>query len=154
MEKELEFTATVYIVKDDKFLFHYHRKYAKWLPPGGHLEPNEPPHIAALREVREEVGLEIEFIAQPEFKIRTGGAEESPRPFLCLLEDVPAIGPKIAHQHYDFTYLAKLAPNQVVILSEDLKWLSVMEIEALVNQGMAFADSIEVAKRGLSIINI
>ena len=30
----------------------------KWVVPGGGIEPDEQPHLAALREVREEAGVE------------------------------------------------------------------------------------------------
>ena len=30
----------------------------KWVVPGGGIEPNEQAHLAALREVREEAGVE------------------------------------------------------------------------------------------------
>jgi 8-oxo-dGTP pyrophosphatase MutT (NUDIX family) len=36
-----------------------HKKLGKWLPPGGHIEPNELPDDAACREVLEETGLKV-----------------------------------------------------------------------------------------------
>ncbi len=36
-----------------------HDKYRTWLAIGGHIEPGEDPNEAALREVREEVGLDV-----------------------------------------------------------------------------------------------
>lgn len=36
----------------------WHRGFERWLPPGGHVEPCELPHQAALRECREELGIE------------------------------------------------------------------------------------------------
>ena len=59
-----QFTATCYVIKDDKVLLIYHKKFKKWMPPGGHIDPNETPPEACRREVFEETGLEIEIIKQ------------------------------------------------------------------------------------------
>ena len=56
---EKHFTATVYILNDQKVLLHRHQKTGKYLPPGGHIEKNETPVEAALREVKEEAGIEV-----------------------------------------------------------------------------------------------
>lgn len=36
-----------------------------WVPPGGKVEPGEPPREAARRELFEETGLEAELLARP-----------------------------------------------------------------------------------------
>jgi 8-oxo-dGTP pyrophosphatase MutT (NUDIX family) len=38
-----------------------HRRLGIWLQPGGHIDPGETPWDAALRESREETGLEVSF---------------------------------------------------------------------------------------------
>ena len=55
-------TATVYIVNDNRILLHKHKKYNTWFPVGGHLRSNELPHEAAIREVKEETGLDITLL--------------------------------------------------------------------------------------------
>lgn len=40
-----------------RVLLHRHRRLGRWLQPGGHLEPAEDPHAAALRETAEETGV-------------------------------------------------------------------------------------------------
>jgi ADP-ribose pyrophosphatase YjhB (NUDIX family) len=49
-----QYTATVFILQDDKVLLIYHKKLKKWLPPGGHLEEGELPSAGAIREAKEE----------------------------------------------------------------------------------------------------
>lgn len=38
-----------------------HKRLGLWLQPGGHLDPGETPWEAALREAREETGLDVSF---------------------------------------------------------------------------------------------
>ena len=59
-----QFTATVYVFQSSKVLLHKHPKHNKWLPPGGHVEQNELPHEAAIREALEETGLHIKIQSQ------------------------------------------------------------------------------------------
>src|SRR5438309_1914918 len=94
-----EFTATVYIIENQKVLLIYHHKLQKWLPPGGHIEENETPPEAAKREALEETGYEIEFIIQENVWIKQLNASSFERPYLCLLEEIPAYKDKEAHQH-------------------------------------------------------
>lgn len=39
-----------------------HRQAELWLPPGGHVEPDEPPQATVLREAQEELGLHASFL--------------------------------------------------------------------------------------------
>lgn len=132
---ERQFTATVYIFHESKVLLHKHEKLGKWLPPGGHLEPNETPPEAARREVLEETGLEIAFIEQENLKINAYNGVSFERPFLCLLENIPPYKDKPAHQHMDFIYLAHpLELRTHKELKEDLgkfQWFSYEELQHL-----------------------
>jgi 8-oxo-dGTP pyrophosphatase MutT (NUDIX family) len=56
---EIDFTVEVYVVCQNKVLLRKHDKYKIWLSVGGHIELNEDPNQAALREVKEEVGLDV-----------------------------------------------------------------------------------------------
>lgn len=49
-----------------RVLLRKHDKYDIWLGVGGHVEPDEDPAEAAVREVREEVGLELELPPAPD----------------------------------------------------------------------------------------
>jgi ADP-ribose pyrophosphatase YjhB (NUDIX family) len=131
---ERQFCATVYIVKEEQVLLIFHRKLNKWLPPGGHLNPDETPAEGARRETLEETGLEIEFIKQENIWIERWNANSFERPYLCLLEEIPAYKDVPAHQHIDFIYLAMPVggrERQNELETDGLRWFSLEEIEAL-----------------------
>jgi 8-oxo-dGTP pyrophosphatase MutT (NUDIX family) len=94
------FTVAVFVVRDGKVLLHWHRKLGMWLPPGGHIERDELPDDAAVREVLEETGVEVELVGERREDV------EDPlqlhRPAGVQLED---IGP--GHQHIDLIYFAR-----------------------------------------------
>ena len=94
------FTVAVFVVWDGKVLLHRHRKLDMWLPPGGHIEQDELPDDAAVREVLEETGVEVELVGERREDI--GDPLQLIRPAGVQLED---IGP--GHQHIDLIYLAR-----------------------------------------------
>lgn len=95
-----DFTATTFVVTEDKTLLLLHRKLGKWFPPGGHIEPGELPDEAALREVREESGLDVELLDGGR---SIGAIRMLPQPVCILLEDISA-----DHQHIDLIYFARV----------------------------------------------
>ena len=101
MEITRHFTATTFVVFQNKTLLHLHRSLKMWLPPGGHIDRDELPHEAALREVKEETGLSVSLIHK-EPTIHSQNAKEIPGPRHLLLENINPF-----HQHIDMIYYAK-----------------------------------------------
>jgi len=48
----------------DQILLVDHKKAELWLPPGGHVEPNEHPKDTVKREAKEELGIEANFLLE------------------------------------------------------------------------------------------
>jgi ADP-ribose pyrophosphatase YjhB (NUDIX family) len=150
---EAHFTATVYIIEDHSTLFIYHKKLRKWLPPGGHLHPNETPSEGALREAKEETGLEIELINQENVWIERWNAKSIPRPYMCLLEEIPAFGEQSAHRHIDMIYLAKPSGGCETLNrdeTEGLRWFTLEEMEELESDVEIFEETKETVRQILS----
>ncbi|EFB41900.1 MULTISPECIES: NUDIX hydrolase [Parachlamydia] len=129
-----QFTTSVYILEEQKVLLIFHKKLQKWLPPGGHIEPNEAPPEAARREALEETGLEIGFFLQENVWIERWNATSFARPYLCLTAEVPAYREQPAHQHLDFVYLGfplKGEITQNVEETEGIRWFTESEVELL-----------------------
>jgi len=96
------FTVAVFVVQEGKVLLHWHRKLGMWLPPGGHIERDELPDDAAVREVFEETGVEVELVGERRGDITD--PVQLHRPVGVQLEN---IGP--GHQHIDLIYFARPA---------------------------------------------
>ncbi len=62
IHEKIDFTAEIFIVDRDKVLLRKHDKYKKWFAVGGHIELDEEPEQAAVREAKEEVGLDVELV--------------------------------------------------------------------------------------------
>lgn len=102
---ERHFTATAYIVSDGRTLLLWHRKLGTWLPPGGHLEPNEDPVQGAIREAEEESGLVVEVIPPPGL-LRVERPVYLPPPDAVGVFDIDIEGQPF-HQHIDFVYYTR-----------------------------------------------
>ncbi len=104
-----DFTVAVFVIDAGRVLLHWHRKLARWLPPGGHIEPDEIPDDAALREVLEETGQRVRLLGERGLGIDDPALpRQLVQPIGIQLED---IGP--GHQHIDLIYVAELIPGVV-----------------------------------------
>jgi len=62
IHEKIDFTVEVFVINKNKVLLRKHDKYKIWLSVGGHVELDEDPNQAAIREVKEEVGLKIRLL--------------------------------------------------------------------------------------------
>src|ERR1700730_7960065 len=121
-------TATGFVVDSGRVLLHWHRKNSLWLPFGGHLEPNEDPVQALIREVEEECGLTVE----PLRDTPTYGVTNLPAlapPDLILLE--PVTDGLEAHEHIDLIYFCRALGNTDSLAEHPdstIRWVSGAEL--------------------------
>jgi len=112
METTRHFTATVYVVSDGAVALHEHDRLGKWLPPGGHVDRDELPHEAGLREVREETGLDVELVADTD-QVGSSTVEALPQPQHFQLADVNVFDEGVGHQHVDMVYYARAESREI-----------------------------------------
>jgi ADP-ribose pyrophosphatase YjhB (NUDIX family) len=117
------FTVTGYVVNPQrtKLLVIKHKKLGKWLPPGGHLEENEVPHLGVLREVVEETGIKANLVI-PEHTIdleMTGAIDmQIPAPHALLYQVIPADKHDQEHIHLDMAFVLEAGEEQVLTHQE------------------------------------
>lgn len=126
-----DFTVAVFIIHQNRVLLFYHKKHQMWLPPGGHIEADELPDEAAVREVKEETGLEITLLG------KSGLPIQEPRQLLTPEGiQVERIGNAAEeHEHIDLIYYAVPATDW-----EDVTGLS---SEGVTKQLLFSADEVE-----------
>ena len=120
-----DFTATAFVVHDNRTFLLWHNKTQAWLPPGGHIETNELPEAAAIREVLEETGLEVELLGERRF---WGEVQVLRSPACILLEDISP-----GHQHIDLIYFGRVTGGQPQLNlreASDFRWYSYRELGA------------------------
>ncbi len=99
------FTVTGFVSHQGRTALHWHR-LGMWLPPGGHVEADEDPVQAVLREVMEETGLDVEIIAPHPFAY--AHPPQLPAPASVAVYDIPRDS-KLdePHQHIDLIYFTR-----------------------------------------------
>lgn len=71
----------------DAVLLVWHLKSELWLFPGGHVDPDESPAEAAVREVLEETGVHARIVGEP---VDLPGMQWLPSPWLTAVIPAPA----------------------------------------------------------------
>jgi ADP-ribose pyrophosphatase YjhB (NUDIX family) len=115
------FTVAVFVMHLGHVILHPHPRLGIWLPPGGHIELNELPDAAALREVAEETGVTVELVGDRGIGVDYPGQPvQLVRPEGIQLED---IGP--GHQHIDLIYFARPvdAQDSLPALLPGMEWI-------------------------------
>lgn len=128
IHEKIDFTVAIFVVQDKKILLIHHRKLDKWLPLGGHIELDEDPEQAALREAKEESGLEVELLGERPPTTEPGArALIAPR-FL----DIHRIS--ATHEHIGMIYWARPKAGAATLAAEEhhaIRWCSAADLETL-----------------------
>lgn len=127
------FCSSVIIISDSipaKALLVYHKKFDGWQEPGGHMQPDENPVETAIREVKEETGLDISDY----FDSGTALDDKAtivPRPAYIAEEHISPYGKEPEHFHTDLIYSIRVPEQPVKSESKskhDIGWFTLEQM--------------------------
>ncbi len=128
IHEKIDFTVAIFVVHEGRVLVIHHRKLEKWLPLGGHIELDEDPEMAAIREAREESGLDVELIG--ERPPTTGpGTRALIAPRFLDIHRISA-----THEHIGLIYWARPRTGTLTLATEehhDIRWCTPADLEQL-----------------------
>jgi len=146
------FTATgiVFNSKNEILMIH-HNKLQVWLPPGGHIEENELPDDAVLREIYEETNIKAEIISNKrEIGLKDSHCRELEIPFTVLLEDIEGNG---THNHIDMIFICKAVNEDLIPQKNEVHgigWFTYEEIKKL----KTFENVIKSISKAIDYLNV
>src|ERR1044072_4613478 len=129
IHEKIDFTVETFVVYKSRGLLRKHDKYKLWLSVGGYVELDEDPNEAAIREVKEEVGLDVALDdSHVQFHWEIEGYKELiPPHFLNRHRGSDS------HEHVSMYFFARATTDQVVVGSEDRSdewhWFSLEELD-------------------------
>jgi 8-oxo-dGTP pyrophosphatase MutT (NUDIX family) len=114
-------TASAWVLSPDRgsVLLTHHRKLERWLQPGGHVEQDDSMQAAALREAREESGIEdLQLLDEALFDLD--------------VHLIPERRDEPDHFHFDFRFLLQAADTAFRVGEEslDLAWVEPERLQA------------------------
>lgn len=125
---EIDFVVSPVIIHPgrDKVLLVEHPRYGKWISIGGHIELDENPDQALLREIEEECGLEVEILSEKP-AVKTPGYEILWRPRHVDIHDANP-----PHRHIGLVYYCLAKSEQFTLSAEhtSMKWFTLEELDS------------------------
>lgn len=115
-------TGSGWVVDSDRThaILVHHATLNKWLQPGGHADGDPEILRVAIREVREETGLNVRAV--------------SPEVFDLDSHEIPATDTVPAHVHHDICFLLEDGHRDSLIASaesRDIRWVALDKVALL-----------------------
>lgn len=126
IHEKIDFTVEAFVVHGNRVLLIFHKQLQKWLPLGGHIELDEDPEQALLREIKEESGLEVEVLAEKP-NVQFEGKKFLSTPSYLDIHDINS-----THRHIGLVYFARAITDNIRLAPhehEQIRWFTEADLE-------------------------
>ena len=117
-------TGSAWVVdrSGERVLLAHHAKLGRWLQPGGHSDGDPDTRAVALREAREESGLDVRALDDAIFDID--------------VHRIPARGREPAHLHFDVRFLVQAKHDRFRVSDEShaLAWVPAVGVDSVTDE--------------------
>lgn len=134
MKKHLTSSLFIFHKFEDewKIALVHHKKFDRWMIPGGHVQENENMVEAVLREVYEETSLTPKLISFIHKKFEETDSKWLLPPEFIFEQKIPVHKNEEEHFHLDCAYVSVVDDFSVkyrIEESNDIKWFSEEELK-------------------------
>lgn len=122
-------TASSWVINHDQsaFLLLHHKKLNKWIQPGGHADGNWDLQAVALKEAKEESGLQSLFVVDS-------------TPLHISIYNIPAYKDTPSHLHFDVCYAIQASEDETLMLCDEahaMAWFYLPQQPATLDEDVA-----------------
>ena len=122
-----------YLIHGGKVLLIHHKNMDVWIPPGGHIDENETPDDALIREFREEMNLDVQILNRNEISPSGNIVRQLAVPFYVNVHRISGVKGMEEHDHCCIYYLCAaehlegMRPDRSEV--KDYAWFSPEELD-------------------------
>lgn len=132
LDTGLHWVVAGYLVRGEAVLLLRLERHHFWVPPGGHVEPRETFSQALVREVEEEIGIDVRVLSTaPVIHEPDDNARPEPVPFYVDIEKAGFEKSTLVQ----FYYIEQLEDDQPISLQTDeiaeASWFTVTDLPNL-----------------------
>jgi len=149
----LDLCVDTYVVNQGSVLLRFHDKYKFWGTCGGHIDAGQDANEAALREVKEESGLDVELIGPATWSHQDTKENKDLVPPIFINRH--SINKN--HDHSAFIFAAKsesreIQPHEDEDQEVEFKWLNATELKEMYEAGELRDDVYRYATTALDLV--
>jgi 8-oxo-dGTP pyrophosphatase MutT (NUDIX family) len=134
-QKIKHYTASMFVINKSKdgwkILFVHHKKFDRWMIPGGHVESYENPVEAVLRETFEETQTTPKIVSFIHREVPGTDSTWLLSPEYFFEQLIPARKDEAEHYHLDCCYVGIVNDDSMAHRAEesnDIAWFDLQEI--------------------------